>query len=130
MTDKLTYHQQKSRNSHWYWNPDLNRESFSDIDRTSEGWLRGRLPHDRWPIERVISYREKHKNNPYINKSQIEKEELINRLANQYRGHMAYTNGVDNIYLHPGQEIPNGFYRGCSWEKSELYWRTRKHASK
>lgn len=107
----------------WQYNPETLEESYSS--ELKEGWIKGRLPYEYWPEERKQSYREKHIQNPFANKSPEWMEDYKIRIANKQQGKKAYTNGVNNRYLLQGQEIPEGYYPGVTFTKSELYWATR-----
>lgn len=114
----------KSLKHYWYYNPETLQETYSVVQ--PEGYVRGRLPHHLWSEERKKSYAEKHSFNPYANMDIGKKEKIFNDLAQRYKGSICYTDGKHNRYLHPGQDIPEGYYKGCTFEKTEKYISTRR----
>lgn len=118
----------KSLPKRWYYNETTLKETYWYELPEGDGWHLGRLPHNLWSEERKSSYADKHNFNPYRNKTVAEMEEYSKLSSERQKGKVCYTDGESNIYLHQGQDIPEGFYKGCSFEKSELYWQTRKKA--
>lgn len=114
----------KSLPHKWYYNAETKKESYA-VTSPGEGWELGRLPHILWPEERKKSYADKHNMNPFANKSTEWMEEYSQKSSERQKGRICYTNGTNNIYLMQGQDIPEGFYKGCIFEKTELYLATR-----
>lgn len=120
------WHSEKSKKSRWYWDPVTHNEKFSQDDLMLEGWNRGRIPHEYWSEERKKSYAEKHSFNPTERMTKEAIEERSIKLKEAQKDKICYTDGKNNKFLRPGQDIPEGYYRGCTFEKTELYWSTRK----
>ena len=119
------YQINKAASSKWYYNPLTGEETFT-AKGCPEGWTKGRLPHSMWSEERKKSYADKHKFNPFANKSEEWMEEYSMRCSENQKGKICYTDGVHNRYLMQGENIPDGFYKGCTFKKSDLYWNTRR----
>jgi hypothetical protein len=112
------------RKHYWFYNPETLVETY--LPECPDGFVKGRLPHSLWSEERKKSYAEKHSFNPFRNWDIARIEEYAQNQAERQKGKVCYTNGKNNIYLFQGQDIPEGYYKGCTFEKSELYWATRK----
>lgn len=96
--------------NHWYYDPITLKEVWSSSQ--PEGFVKGRLPYDKWPEERKKSYKEKHKINPLSKLSPERYEEFCLRSYNNMKGKVWYTNGYKNVALRQGTDIPDGFYPG------------------
>ena len=114
---------EKSKKRYWFYNPETLAETYSP--ECPDGFIKGRLPHSLWSDERKKSYAEKHSFNPFRDWNTARIEEYAQSQADKQKGKVCYTNGKNNIYLFQGQDIPEGYYKGCTFEKSELYWATR-----
>lgn len=113
----------RSSSSRWYHDSETRKETF--CKECPEGWVKGRLPHSLWSEERKKSYAEKHSFNPTERMDEISINERSRKLSDSSKGRVCYTNGEKNVYLRPGQDIPEGFYKGCTFTKTELYLSTR-----
>lgn len=113
----------KSLPHFWSYNPDTLVETYSYY--LPEGNIKGRIPHELWTDERKKSYAEKHTFNPFRNKSEEWMEEHSNKQSQVSKGRVWYTNGIDNKFLFQGEDIPEGYWRGLTFKKSELYKATR-----
>lgn len=120
------FQSEKNKKSRWYWNSETHEEKFSQDDLTLEGWNRGRIPHEFWSEERKKSYAEKHSFNPSERMTEEAIEERSRKLSEIQKGKVCYTDGKTNKYLRQGEDIPEGFYKGSTFEKTELYWNTRR----
>lgn len=120
------WHSEKCKKSKWYWNQTTYEEKFSQTDLTLDGWNRGRLPHEYWPEERKQSYAKKHSFNTTERMTTEAIEERRKKLKEANKDNIWYTNGQDNKHLRPGQDIPKGYYIGFTFEKTDLYIKTRK----
>ena len=109
----------------WYYNPITLQETYW-YEQPGIDWKRGRLPYKYWSEERKQSYAAKHTKNPFADWSVERMEEYAQKQAERQKGKIGYTNGKNNIYLYQGQDIPDGYYRGCTFTKTELYIATRK----
>lgn len=125
--DLSKWHAEKSKKSRWYWNSDTLEEKFSQEDLTLNGWNKGRIPHEYWSEERKKSYAEKHSFNPTERMTMEAIEERRKKLIEAQKDKVCYTDGHNNKFLRPGQDIPEGYYKGCTFEKTELYWSTRRN---
>lgn len=121
---KAAHKAEKSKKHYWFYNPETLVETY--LPECPEGFIRGRLPHSLWSEDRKKSYAEKHSINPFRDWDIARKEEYAQAQSDNQKGKVCYTNGIHNKYLLQGQDIPEGYYRGCTFEKSELYWATRK----
>lgn len=121
---KSAHKAEKSKKHYWFYNPETLTETYSI--ECPEGFVKGRLPHSLWSEERRKSYAEKHSFNPFKDWDIARMEEYAQNQADKQKGRICYTNGENNIYLFQGQDIPEGYYKGNTFEKSELYWATRK----
>lgn len=108
----------------WQYNPETLEETY--LGYLKEGWVKGRVPHELWTEERKKSYAEKHSINPFENKDEVFMERYRQESAERQKGKICFTDGKTNRYLRQGEDIPEGFYRGCTFTKSDLYWGTRK----
>lgn len=124
--DLSKWHAEKSKKSRWYWNSDTLEEKFSQEDLTLNGWNKGRIPHEYWSEERKKSYAEKHSFNPTERMTMEAIEERRKKLIEAQKDKVCYTDGKNNKFLRLGQDIPEGYYKGCTFEKTELYWSTRR----
>ena len=107
----------------WSYNPDTLVETY--LHYLPEGNIKGRIPHELWTDERKKSYAEKHTFNPFRNKTEEWMEEYSNKSSQRQKGKVCYTNGIINKYLFQGEDIPDGYWKGCTFEKTELYLATR-----
>lgn len=121
---KVAYKAEKSRKHYWFYNPETLEETY--LPECPDGFIKGRLPHSLWSEERKKSYAEKHNFNPFRNWDTTRMEEYVQSQAERQKGKVCYTDGEHNVYLFQGQDIPDGYYKGCTFEKSEHYWATRK----
>lgn len=120
-----------SYGSKWY-NNGIEEKYCKNNDIIPEGFVKGRLPYECWSEERKKSYAEKHSSWTGDRKKQ---GEISRRLQT---GRLAYTNGIKNTWLRPGQDIPEGYYQGwvntstqlkSEEEKAEIIkkgWETRR----
>jgi hypothetical protein len=121
---KSAYEAERSRKHYWFYNPETLVETYQP--ECPDGFVKGRLPHSLWSEERKKSYAEKHNFNPFRDWDTARKEEYAQIQADRQKGKVCYTDGEHNIYLYQGQDIPEGYYKGCTFTKSELYIATRK----
>ena len=120
--------EERKKPKRWYYNTDTLKETYWWRDPSIDfggKWILGRLPHDLWPEERKESYKIKHSFNPIERMSEYEREERSNKLSQAQSGKVCYTDGTTNVYLRQGQDVPDGFYRGCTFTKTPLYIATR-----
>ena len=119
------YNKKLSEAKHfWSYNPDTLEETY--LSYIPNGNIKGRLPYKYWPEDRKKSYAEKHSKNP-LNSMTIEAiEELKDKLSKHSKGRIWYTDGVNNIYALPGQDIPDDYYQGMTITRTELYNNTRR----
>ena len=108
----------------WYWNPTTFEETHSK--EAPVGWNRGRLPHKYWSEERKKSYAEKHSFNPFERMTPEAIEEKLWKLSEIHKGKIWYTNGKTNKYLRQGEDVPDGFWKGHTSEKTEKFINSRK----
>lgn len=114
----------EASSSRWYYNPETGEETFSK--ECPEGCIKGRLPYYLWSEERKKSYAEKHSFNPLERMEPLKVEEHNQKLSFNAKGRVCYTDGKHNRYLLQGQDIPEGYYKGCTFEKTEKYISTRR----
>ena len=115
---------EKSKKHYWFYNPETLVETY--LPECPEGFIKGRLPHSLWSEERKKSYAEKHNFNPFRDWDTARMEEYAQSQADKQKGKVCYTDGVHNTYLFQGQDIPEGYYKGCTFTKTDLYIATRK----
>lgn len=120
---KAAHKAYNSKKHYWFYNPETLVETYSP--ECPDGFIKGRLPHSLWSDERKKSYAEKHSFNPFRDWDTARIEEYAQKSSERQKGKVAYTNGKNNIYLFQGQDIPEGYYKGSTFEKSDLYWATR-----
>ena len=113
----------KASSSRWYHNLETGKETFSK--ECPKGWAKGRLPHSLWSEERKRSYAEKHSFNPLEHMDELSLNERRQKLSESAKGRICYTDGERNVFLLPGQDVPEGFYKGFTFTKTELYLATR-----
>lgn len=85
----------------WQYNPETLQETYAPT--LKEGFIKGRLPYEKWPEERKKSYKEKHS----ISSSEKQK------------GKVAYNNGIENKYFMQGQDVPEGFIKGFAFTQEQ-----------
>ena len=113
----------KNQKHYWSYNPETLVETY--LPYIPDGYIKGRIPHKYWSEEKKKSYAEKHNFNPFRDWDATRMEEYAQNSAERQKGKVCYTNGIHNKYLFQGQDIPEGYYKGCTFEKTELYLKTR-----
>lgn len=114
----------KSLPKKWYYNTQTLKETYWH-ELPGPEWKLGRVPHNLWDEAKKKSYAEKHNFNPFRDWDAARMEEYAQNSAERQKGKVCYTDGVHNKYLFQGQDIPEGYYKGCTFEKTELYLKTR-----
>lgn len=109
---------------HWYYNPITLEETFTE-EMPEEGWKEGRIPHELWSEDRKQSYASKHGFNPLSKMAEEDLLELRNKHALYLKGRVWITNGVDNKMVLQGTNLPEGWWYGLTFDKTELYKATR-----
>ena len=104
----------------WYWNSITKEEVHADSIPEGDNWNIGRLPYEYWSEEKKESYRQKRKNINWSEESRLKQSKKTKRFQTDKVG---YTNGIINIWLRIGQDIPDGFYRGWTINDPTKYWR-------
>lgn len=112
-----------SKKHFWQYNPETLEETY--LSYLKDGWVKGRIPYDKWSKERKKSYAEKHHINPFENKDEAFMERYRQNSYERQKGKIGFTDGKTNRFLKQGQEIPEGFYKGFTFTKTELYMKTR-----
>ena len=110
----------------WFYNRNTKEEILAIS--APKGFIEGRLPYSLWTEERKKSYAEKHSINTYVilkEKDPLRYEEVCQKNRRR-KGCIGYTNGKNNTYLHPGQDVPDGYWKGITFTKTEKYINSRK----
>lgn len=94
---------------YWFYNPNTLKETYLPKKPDNE-WIKGRLPYQYWSEERKQSYREKH--SKPLNLSEESRMVKSEKARKNMKGRVWYTNGIENVALLPGQDVPEGFYKG------------------
>ena len=115
----------KSLPKRWYYNKETLKETYW-YEQPGPEWILGRVPHSLWTDGKKKSYAEKHSFNPIERMSAEAVFERNRKLSENQKGKVCFTNGKRNVFLRQGQDIPEGFWKGCTFEKTELYIATRK----
>lgn len=116
----------KAQKRHWCYNPETLVETY--LSYIPEGYIKGRIPHKYWSEEKKKSYAEKHAESVagwFERLSEDRQYEIRQKTKENSTGRVWYTNGKENIYARQGQDIPDGYYPGLTFEKTELYLKTR-----
>jgi hypothetical protein len=121
---KAAYKAEKSRKHYWCYNPETLVETY--LPYIPEGYVKGRIPHSLWSEERKKSYADKHSFNPLTRMTAEAIEERSQKISESAKGRICVTDGVNNKYLMQGDNIPDGWWLGCTFEKTPLYINTRK----
>ncbi len=109
----------------WYYNTQTLKETYW-YEQPGPEWELGRVPHELWDDAKKQSYANKHKLNTIDRMTEEAKEIRSQKLSDSMKGRLCFTNGTNNIYLRQGEDIPDGYWRGCSFEKTPLYISTRR----
>lgn len=114
----------KKKRHYWFYNPETLQETY--LPECPEGFIKGRLPHELWTDERKQSYSEKHSINVYDRMDELQITDIKSRLSNINKNRVWYTNGYENVFLMQGDDVPDGFFKGFSFKKTEKYRMTRR----
>jgi hypothetical protein len=114
----------KAQKHYWCYNPETLVETY--LPYIPEGYVKGRIPHSLWSEERKKSYADKHSFNPLTRMTAEAIEERSQKISESAKGRICVTDGVNNKYLMQGDNIPDGWCLGCTFEKTPLYINTRK----
>lgn len=117
----------KSLPKKWYYNTQTLKETYWH-ELPGPEWKLGRVPHELWDEAKKKSYAEKHAESfaGWFDRLPEDKQyELRQKTKENTTGRVWYTDGKNNIYARQGQDIPEGYYPGLTFEKTELYIKTR-----
>lgn len=103
-----SYNKGKKIKHYWFWNTITYEETYLP-KKPGADWCKGRLPYKYWTEERKESYREKHGGPTRF--SEEEKKKIWGG-NHSTLGKVCYTNGQVNKFLYPGENVPEGFWRG------------------
>lgn len=107
----------------WYHNLQTKEERLFKESPENDDWILGRLPSSYWDDDKKKSYSEKRKNIEWSDEYRSSQRERSRRYQTDRVG---YTDGIHNIWLRIGQDVPCGFYRGWTITEPYKYWRTEK----
>lgn len=123
-SDLKKWRSNRASNSHWYHDPIAKKEYFTSTPE--KDWIRGRLPHSLWDDSKKLHYKEAHSFNPINYMSEEGKKERTKKIKKNNKDRVWYTNGTRNKFLKMGSEVPEGFYRGFTFTKTDKYINTRR----
>lgn len=118
----------KSLPKKWYYNKVTLKETYW-YESPGDDWELGRCPHNLWTDEKKKSYAEKHSKSftGWFDRLPKEKQDEFRKKASEYNKEKIWlTNGKENIFARQGMDIPEGFYLGFSFVKTDKYINSRK----
>lgn len=107
----------------WYHNLKTKKERLFKDCPESKDWISGRLPLSYWDENKRKSYSEKRKNIKWSDEYRRVQRERSRRCQTDKVG---YTDGMRNIWLRIGEDVPYGFYKGWTISEPYKYWKMEK----
>jgi hypothetical protein len=104
----------------WYYNIETKEEKLFDKCPDENTWKSGRLPFLYWSYDKKRQYKEKRRAIVWSDEYKDGQRKHSRRVQ---KDRVGYTNGIVNIWLRIGQDIPDGFYKGWTIDDPSKYTR-------